>query len=88
MHHVQWLYILKIKPAEFHYLMIYFCFFTEDIEWFKPVELRTKWGRRGHIREPLGKFKAKYALNSSVTKCVVQGGARSCCNRGLLNNYM
>lgn len=29
-------------------------FNREDIEWFKPVELRTKYGRRGHIKEPLG----------------------------------
>lgn len=31
------------------------CFTAEDIQWFKPVELRTKYGRRGHIKEPLGK---------------------------------
>ena len=34
---------------------VYFCFPVEDILWFKPVELRTKHGRRGHIKEPLGK---------------------------------
>ena len=31
-------------------------FNREDIFWFKPVKLRTKYGRKGHIKEPLGKF--------------------------------
>jgi pre-rRNA-processing protein TSR1 len=26
----------------------------EDILWFMPVELRSRYGRKGHIREPLG----------------------------------
>uniref|UniRef100_A0A8C8INW4 Pre-rRNA-processing protein TSR1 homolog n=1 Tax=Oncorhynchus tshawytscha TaxID=74940 RepID=A0A8C8INW4_ONCTS len=32
----------------------YIFFNRDDILWFKPVELRTKWGRRGHIKEALG----------------------------------
>lgn len=34
----------------------YMFFNREDIDWFKPVELRTKHGRRGHIKEALGKI--------------------------------
>ncbi|XP_067940216.1 pre-rRNA-processing protein TSR1 homolog [Watersipora subatra] len=32
----------------------YMFYNREDIEWFKVVELKTKWGRRGHIKEALG----------------------------------
>lgn len=32
----------------------YMFFNREDIKWFQPVELRSKYGRHGHIKEPLG----------------------------------
>ncbi|XP_025107531.1 pre-rRNA-processing protein TSR1 homolog [Pomacea canaliculata] len=44
-------------------------FNREDILWFKKIELRTKWGRRGHILEPLG--------THGHMKCVFNGQLKS-----------
>lgn len=41
----------------------------DDILWFKPVELTTKYGRRGHIKEPLG--------TRGHMKCVFDGQVKA-----------
>ena len=50
--------------------MVRFMFFNrQDIDWFKPVELRTKHGRRGHIKEPLGTHgHMKIVMDKPVTQ--------------------
>jgi pre-rRNA-processing protein TSR1 len=41
---------INVRSAVVRYMF----FNRQDIDWFKPVELRTKLGRKGHIKEPLG----------------------------------
>ena len=46
--------------------VVRFMFFNRaDVEWFKPVELKTRYGLRGHIKEPLGT--SRLCLNNALS---------------------
>ncbi|KAG6461883.1 hypothetical protein O3G_MSEX012924 [Manduca sexta] len=64
--------VLSGHPYKVHKksAVIRFMFFNrEDVQYFKPCKLRTKYGRIGHIKEPLG--------THGHMKCVFDGQLKS-----------
>jgi pre-rRNA-processing protein TSR1 len=67
----------RIHPSQHRHTAIirYMFFNNEDVDYFKPIELRTKLGHRGHILGSVGTHGAmkcgfSKALNSMDTVCL------------------
>ena len=46
----------------------YMFFNREDIVWYKPIELRTKYGKKGRIKEPLGEASVVFRFGDKKKK--------------------
>jgi pre-rRNA-processing protein TSR1 len=63
--------VLSGYPVKVHKkkaVVKYMFFNPEDVKWFRPLDVFTKYGRRGRIKEPVG--------THGAMKCVFDGSVQ------------